>query len=251
MEMPNGKAIDRNVSHPNNKFVTPKKIRRRPNGSPITPLDPEKPVKTIYLIRHGQSQGQAAHHNGMDRHTDPRLRDCGLTKRGESEAANLRKIFTEEELEAIQLVVSSPLTRALHTALLGFPTKDIIVNFDLREVGSKVPENSPRVMKEVIRDLQEVLSYRDDRLLLDITTLQPHDWPRDYSPRVLQINRILGVCKWLYEARHETVIAVVCHYNVIRSAVTDATGLRPMNAIPIRCKLHSNGELVVEGASST
>lgn len=231
---------------PPKKLETPKKLRRRNNGSPVLPVNPDLPTKTIYLIRHGQSQGQAAKHNGLDRKTDQRLRDCGLTKQGESEAMGIGDRFTIEELQSLELVLSSPLTRALHTAILAFPTKNILVNFDLREVGCKVPENIPRAINAVIRDLDEVLSYRDEQLLFDVTSLQPKDWPRDYSPRVIKMERIRRVFEWLYHERPETIIAVVCHYNVIRSAVTDGEQLRPMNATPIRCKLHANGDLLLE-----
>jgi len=170
--------------------------------------------------------------------------------KGLSDAANLEKQFTVKELREIQLVVSSPLTRAFHTALVGFPTKDIMVNFDLREIGLKAPENTPRAINEVVRDLEDVLSCRDKSLLCDFVSLQPKEWPRDYSPRVIQIDRIQRVFKWLYETRQESVIAVVCHYNVIRSAVTDCDQVRPMNAVPIRCTLYSNGDLVVDASKT-
>ncbi len=226
---------------------TPKRlhVRRRQNGSPIIPIDPNMPTKIIYLIRHGQSEGQVAKKNGLDRKTDLRLRDCCLTAKGEKEAENIRKLLTGEEFESIQLVLSSPLSRALHTALLAFPTKDILVHFDLREVGCNAPENSPRAMNQVLDDLQGVLNMRDQRKLLDTTTLKPKDWPRDCSPQVIKKERIRRVFDWIYQERDEMVFAVVCHHNVIRSAVTNGEKIRPMNGIPIRCSLYSNGDLVV------
>jgi hypothetical protein len=138
------------------------------------------------------------------------------------------------------------LTRALHTALLGFPKKDVLVHFDLREVGCKVPENAPRDMKHVMEDLQPVLRERDKKLSVDVTSLQPADWPRDYSPSVIKRERIRRAFQWLYQERTESTIAVVCHYNVIRSAVMDGEKLRPQNATPIRCCLYPNGELIVQ-----
>jgi broad specificity phosphatase PhoE len=231
------------------KLETPtKKLRRRQDGSPVLALDTSLPTKTIYLIRHGHSQGQAAQRNGLDRKKDPRLRDCGLAPKGLSEALGIPKFFTSEELDSIQLVLSSPLTRALHTALLAFPSNDVLVHFDLREVGSNVPENVPRRMKEVLKDLELYVSERDESLLLDVNSLQPADWPRDYSPSVIKRDRIRRVFQWLYKERPESTIAVVCHYNVIRSAVIDGEKLRPRNATPIRCSLYSNGELVVSEA---
>lgn len=240
-------AVQQNPSSPVTKHETPKRqhIRRRKNGSPIIPIDPTMPTKTIYLIRHGQSQGQVAKLNGIDRQKDPRLRDCGLTRKGEGEAAHIPKLLSSEVFESIQLVLSSPLTRALHTSLIAFPTKNIVVNFDLREVGCKAPENIPRTIEEVLEDLEVVLSGRDQKFLLDTSSLRPSDWPRDCAPQVIKIERIRRVFSWLYHNRDETVIVVVCHYNVIRSAVTNGEELRPVNGIPIRCTLYSNGDLAV------
>ena len=131
-----------------------KLLRRRSDGSPIIPRDNSMPTKTIYLIRHGHSQGQVASSNGLDRKSSPELLDCGLTKIGESQARNLSEdCFTQGELDSIELVISSPLTRALHTALVGFPRHDILVHYDLREIGSKAPENEPRNMVDVLNDL--------------------------------------------------------------------------------------------------
>ena len=231
------------INIPSNYRTPTKKVRRRQDGSPVVKLDPNLPVKRIYMIRHGQSQGQAAAKNGLDRKNDPSLLDCNLTPRGRSEALGLQKIFSEDEMASIQLVVSSPLTRALHTSLIGFPAKNILVHFDLREIGQKAPENTPRDMNKVLQDLEIPLSERDQSLTLDVTSLQPPDWPRDYSPAVVKKDRIRKVFEWLYNEREECTIAVVAHYNVIRSAVIDGGMLRPINATPINCSLYSNGEL--------
>jgi broad specificity phosphatase PhoE len=223
-----------------------KKLRRRQDGSPVTPIDGTLPPKTIYLIRHGQSRGQDAKRNGLDRKTDPKLRDCDLTEKGVSEALHISKLFAEEDLASIQLVISSPLTRALHTALLAFQDKNILVNYDLREIGSKVPENNPRDMKLVLRDLGSTLSQRDETVTVDADSLRPKDWPRDYSPSVVKKDRIRKVLHWIYKERPETTIAIVCHYNVIISAVVDGSRLKPHNAIPIRCQLYNNGDLIAD-----
>jgi broad specificity phosphatase PhoE len=233
---------------PSSASQTPKekKLRRRQDGSPVIPIDGTLPPKTIYLIRHGQSRGQVAKKNGLDRKTDPKLRDCDLTEKGASEALHIPKLFTEEDLASIQLVISSPLTRALHTALLAFQDKNILVHYDLREVGSKVPENNPRDTKLVLRDLRPILSRRDETMTVDTDSLRPKDWPRDYSPSVVKKDRIRKVLHWIFNERPETTIAIVCHYNVIRSAAVDGSRLKPHNAIPIRCQLYNNGDLIAD-----
>lgn len=79
--------------------TTPKKLRRRIDGSPAVPRmdDHLLPPKTIYLIRHGQSLGQAAKALGWDRKTDKLLIDCGLTELGISQAYGIRKLFSAKK----------------------------------------------------------------------------------------------------------------------------------------------------------
>jgi broad specificity phosphatase PhoE/SAM-dependent methyltransferase len=230
-----------------------KKLRRRLDGSPILVRNPNLPSKRIFLIRHGESMGQAAakSNRGWDRQTDSRLIDCGLTRRGTQQAQQgIRTLLSTRDLKSIELVVSSPLTRALHTALLAFPDKNILVGYDLREIGSKVPENTPRKMKDVLKDSAKLLMDRECTTTLDVETFRPPDWPRDYFPAVVKRDRIRKFFECLYHDRTETTIAVVCHYNVIRSAVTDGANLRPANAVPIPCLLHSNGDLVLASANA-
>ena len=69
---------------------------------------------TIFLIRHGQSEFNAAHSDGEP---DPLIFDAPLTELGRAQA-------TEARVEAMDLgnsqVITSPLTRAIQTALLIF-----------------------------------------------------------------------------------------------------------------------------------
>ena len=229
------------------KFRTPTKqrhIRRRLDGSPIVPADLNKPPKTVSLIRHGYSQGQAAAKNGLDRKTDKSLRDCNLTERGMEEAREIPTLFTKEELSAIQLVYSSPLTRALHTAVLGFPNNNIRVHFELREIGTKAPENIPRSMEYVLDDLHPSLEDRDENLFIDVETLRPRNWPRDHTPDVIRKERVRKFFQWLYKETEEINVVIVCHYNVIRAALSDeGNQVRPKNGKLIPCHLNSNGDL--------
>jgi broad specificity phosphatase PhoE len=222
----------------------PKQIRRRIDGSPIFPVC-NMPPKTIYLLRHGFSQGQAAQTNGLDRKTDQSLRDCGLTEQGIKEAQGIPYQFSDEEMSTIQIVFSSPFTRALHTAALGFPDKNIICHFDLGEIGSKAPENTPRKMTSVLKDIRTVVEERDDRYNIDVTTYQPTNWPRDCAPSVIKKEKVKKFFQWLYKEREETTIAVVCHHNVIKTALIEGEKMRPKNAQVIPCSLNSNGELFV------
>lgn len=69
---------------------------------------------TIYLIRHGQSEFNAAHRDGEP---DPMLWDAPLTELGQQQALQARVEIAD--LGVIQ-VITSPLTRAIQTAKLIF-----------------------------------------------------------------------------------------------------------------------------------
>ena len=68
----------------------------------------------VYLIRHGQSEFNAAFKHGQP---DPMLFDARLSPKGQTQADALR---VEVRSLGIKQVISSPLTRALETALRAF-----------------------------------------------------------------------------------------------------------------------------------
>jgi len=187
--------------------------------------------------------GQAANRLGMDRRRDERLRDASLTKYGIWQAEQL----TEYEFPTpIDLIVSSPLTRALHTALLGFrshrsSTPSLLIHYDLAELGSRVPENMPRSIEQVLQDLGH------DGTDVDSTSLKPPTWPNiSYDSKLNRTNAIRRAMQYLHEDREEQCIAVVCHHNVIREILED-NSVRPENADPIVCELRPNGKVVTNG----
>jgi len=223
--------------------------------------------KTIYLIRHGQSKGQTAKRHGIDRRRDQSLRDCGLSQKGKQQAAEIPNHFAARGIseESIELVISSPLTRALETAVLGFQhvsssssrskqkTKKapapILVHYGLREVDSSLPENTPRASMEEV--LQYIALENTGNLTgeIDTASLQPKHWPRDdidnYSNHDTKERRLRKIFQWIAAERTETTIAVVSHFGVIRAAVGAQYDLRPKNAVPIQCRLYPNGTLQV------
>jgi broad specificity phosphatase PhoE len=68
----------------------------------------------IYLIRHGQSEFNAAHKDGEK---DPLIFDAPLTDKGRRQAADIRAIVAALN---IRHVITSPLTRAIQTAAIVF-----------------------------------------------------------------------------------------------------------------------------------
>jgi len=69
---------------------------------------------TVYLIRHGQSEFNAAHNDGDP---DQMIFDAPLTEKGRRQAEQARVAIMEL---GIQQVITSPLTRAVQTALTIF-----------------------------------------------------------------------------------------------------------------------------------
>jgi broad specificity phosphatase PhoE len=240
-----------------NPFQTPP----RPRAIPKTPLssirrsakqEPRKRLldapKRVYLIRHGQSLGQAS--SPASRLNDASLQDCKLSPLGIEQARNIPELLGAKVYQSIQLVLCSPLARALETAILAFPDKQIRIHHDLREIGnSKIPENIP------LSDSVQSFTNKHDNLSQASPT--PKGWPcrHDASPRVLrrdQVRRLLqyGLATDESVAGPDvTCLAVVCHYHVIRAALSDpyssvsSTMIQPQNAVPIKCILDVYGVL--------
>jgi broad specificity phosphatase PhoE len=160
----------------------------------------------IICTRHGESTFNAAHRRGGG---DPGLLDARLTPRGQAQAREAR-----ERLKGIpfELVVVSPLTRAIETAAILFGEHP----------------NQPRVLVEVLhRECQES-SCDVGRAASEIAAEFPHLdvghlpevwWHAEpgcevggypVEPRHLFDARVAGFREWL-RARPESTIAVVGH----------------------------------------
>ncbi|KYQ91557.1 phosphoglycerate/bisphosphoglycerate mutase family protein [Tieghemostelium lacteum] len=113
--------------------------------------------KTVYLIRHGQSTFNLAY---KVENKDPWLFDARLTSLGETQADGLRNLVAEK-LHDIELIVSSPLTRAMDTTNRAF-----------REVLLKRKELKVRVIKHH----SEYVCTSDDngRHLSEVSKEFPH-----------------------------------------------------------------------------
>lgn len=73
-------------------------------------------MKTIYIVRHGETE---SNRKGIFR---GRL-DIPLSKTGEKQAKDLRKYFKDKPVD---IVFTSPLSRAVKTAEIAFPENEII-----------------------------------------------------------------------------------------------------------------------------
>ena len=205
------------------------------------PLLDSSNAKRLILIRHGESEGQVAKMQGLDRQRDSSLIDCGLTRRGAGQASKIPTML-RSIVDSIDIVFTSPLLRALETTLRGFQqlAAPVIVHYGIREIGSRIPENRVRSVEAVYRDLARLnLAKLED---VDFETLKPEVWPDSGGESLDRASRntnISNFLKYISDVRDERTIVVVCHYNVIRAVVGNV--VRPENAMPIGCWLGEGG----------
>ena len=95
----------------------------------------------IHLVRHAQAE-----HNVEE---DYSILDAPLTQLGREQAAKLNKDTVQNIQQTAELLIASPLTRTLQTAIFGFPVliarleaaggpkKGIVVQSRLQETSSK------------------------------------------------------------------------------------------------------------------
>ena len=211
-------------------------------------------MKNILLIRHGESRGQTARDNGINRQKDPVLTDCFLSPRGVNQAFNLRQEITDMHNQMkFDLVCVSPLTRAIATCVLGLghlsetcammeddetmseesASIPFICHPDLAETGGRIPENIGRPLKQVKKDIKKNLNHISPSYAavdsIDFS-LVPSSWP----------NRSQGYVQYFMEwlsQRPEQNIVVVCHHNIILSLLGYRID-RVSNCVPIRCVMN-------------
>jgi hypothetical protein len=154
------------------------------------------PKKLLVCVRHGHSLAQGV--TNRVRKTDPNLLDAKLSRTGHSQAQDLGRMMRMQqqqhvgvtELQRAELVVVSPLTRALQTACTIFergPTVPIICHPDVAEVGGGIPENRARALSVLGRDTQ--LSSMQIFASVDFSLLSPA-WPPQGGRPPLRSNSV-------------------------------------------------------------
>eukprot|EP00978_Attheya_sp_CCMP212_P032658 scaffold128551_cov45-Attheya_sp.AAC.3 len=205
------------------------------------------PNKKVTLIRHGESEAQTCRQRGL-RRTDPSLLDCFLTPHGIHQAIELSNRV--DLIEGVDLVCTSPLTRAMATCVLGLGDLSSSPNHNANEGGGavpvpfiwhadlaergKIPENTTRPPNTVVRFLKKKLRHFHPAALhaldsIDFSLLDEADDGMPFLP-------------WLAR-RTESNIVVVCHHNVILQLLKGHYDDRVRNCEPIVCTWKS-GRLV-------
>eukprot|EP01037_Dinobryon_pediforme_P014608 gene14608-14732_t len=163
----------------------------------------EMVLKNIVLIRHGQSTFNA-HYEQTG--VDPGHRDARLTDLGKAQAAKTRDVLADQHFD---LVVTSPLTRALQTSQIIFADRKLpfYVNCGHREWLEGIAEVG-RPPSELAQDFPD----------LDFSHLRDPWWHNDPTskaaftaePHGQFINRVGAFKHWL-RAHPASRIAVVGH----------------------------------------
>jgi broad specificity phosphatase PhoE len=162
--------------------------------------------KTIFCIRHGESTFNAAY---RETRTDPMHFDAPLTDEGHRQVRDARAGLQEI---AFELVVTSPLTRALQTTVglfTGHPANPLIV---VEAIHRERAESSCDVGRPPALLAAEFPTFRVDHL--------PEVWwhaegePNEHGiciePTEIFETRVVGFRSWL-QARPERMIAVIGH----------------------------------------
>lgn len=189
----------------------------------------ERNKQHLYLIRHGQSIAQ---HTGRNRSSNPLLRDAPISPEGHNQCRNLASNLSFDP----ELVVVSPLKRALQTACIVFENSScpIIANPDIAEFdySKKFQENMGTVVFDLYGDPS--LSSMDSFCRIDFALVGEGEW---WNIEEIPNERLLRFLQWL-SMREENTIAVVCHHNVISRLVNFT--LKVPNCSPIVCELDRN-----------
>ncbi|GAM24496.1 hypothetical protein SAMD00019534_076710, partial [Acytostelium subglobosum LB1] len=176
--------------------------------------------KRIYLIRHGQSTFNAAYQLHKK---DPFLFDAMLTELGEQQANSLADHVAK--LTDIELVVSSPLSRALDTTRRGFSKaiKERALKVEVITLHSEYVQTSDDtgrersiVQKEFpdfdLSHIQERWWYLPEELKHDMSIdTQEYFKTIGYKENLDQLQARMDEFKAWLMARQENTIAVVGH----------------------------------------
>jgi broad specificity phosphatase PhoE len=202
-------------------------------------------LKRILLIRHGRSLANDMMERPGNRwgdpefQDDPTLIDSSLSQLGTEQALQLSKVLsTDQEIQRLQLVVLSPLTRAIQTHRLGLspvlPTNvPVLVEplatervYTASDIGRSVRELKQEFGKDNIdfgildANVDEWWYQNPSELSQeDIKEWRPHNANQFYcvpgEPWHIFEERMKKLEIWLSQ-RPETCLALVTHWGVLR-----------------------------------
>ena len=174
--------------------------------------------KVIHLVRHGQTEMNVYLHENHwadPNFKDPLLWDTRLTSRGQQQAQSLSTV-TSTLSPRPEVVAVSPLTRAMHTAQLAFPS----YQSEARWVAQ--PDARERLFhsSDIGRPVDELRG--DDYHFVDYSLIEEEETWWGGDPYVLKPlepeesfkGRMVNLTRWL-ASLDEDCVALVCHWGVL------------------------------------
>lgn len=176
-------------------------------------------------MRHGESIAQGFPKGERWRVDNDILRDAPLAPSGEDQARKLRGLLVERGGPHVELVVCSPLTRALQTAIIAFGDAGvpILPHPGIRENGARgcgapgsrqQPECTGRCLADLRSDMRLQSRSVDWSATFAIESSSAAWWSETIETQECLDGRLNDFCDWLAR-RPEVSFAVVCHFNVI------------------------------------
>jgi len=183
--------------------------------------------KKIILIRHGESQfNHARNQNPSDIHADPMIFDSDLSEEGVNQVTQLKLKFEEfvkKENLIIDVIISSPLTRALKTCLGVFDGVETFKQVPIEvyqghteflqnscDLGTKKSELQKKFQNLNFDNLIEIWWYLDENFAYPDDHWESFRQTRYAEPAANREKRAHEFKKWL-KARTENTIVVVGH----------------------------------------
>ncbi|MGN6031522.1 MAG: histidine phosphatase family protein [Thermomicrobiales bacterium] len=189
---------------------------------------PKQGVTTLYLVRHGQTEGNA-------RHLFIGSTDLPLDPLGERQAVEVGNRFASLPIDVL---ISSPMLRARQTAaeIARTTGKEPIVVEGLSEIDFGTIEGL--TIAQVLEQFPEMRAKMDDIANVDL------QWPEGES-RFTFNDRVLTAFLGILERYVNQTVAVVCHGGVIGSFVAQVEGGSPSDFVKYAVQNCSITHLVV------
>ena len=203
-----------------------KKGKAEAARAPATAALPASGPSRVLLLRHGQSEANAT---GRD------VPDALLTDLGRMQASAWKGAIGRFGAE---MVLVSPLRRAVETALRAFEGIDVPVEVcrHAREMWWNEKANTPST-QELLDELLRTLPRGSEVCGVEQALLESEDNPRSERESILRLKEVL-------DGRPEDCVAVVCHWGVINALTGDGAD----NCTLVECRRSpQTGRLVVEG----
>ncbi|VVA90667.1 unnamed protein product [Arabis nemorensis] len=177
--------------------------------------------KTLYLVRHAQGIHNVELEEKGESPLSPKLFDARLSPKGLQQASERRKQIIEAGLlNTIELVITSPLRRAMQTSTGIFRGQ---VDVNQSDDFPKVNNSPPIVALEICRERmgrypcdrrESISAHRTCFTEIDFTMIENDEdalWQADERENLEDVaSRGLHFLKWLWE-RPEKEIAIVSH----------------------------------------